>query len=121
MIYPNVDWEKEMYKTMGFSHRATLSARGGNKNVKYYGLVSYLHEGDMFNRIDNGKGYDPNYNFDRFNFRSNIDFNLTKTTKLSVDFSGFYSQKNTNFNNEGSTSRADQWIWSATYFLAPKL
>lgn len=121
MIYPNVDWEKEMYKTMGFSHRATLSARGGNKNVKYYGLVSYLHEGDMFNRIDNGKGYDPNYNFDRFNFRSNIDFNLTKTTKLSVDFSGFYSQKNTNFNNEGSTSRADQWIWSATYFLAPNL
>ncbi|MDR0394322.1 MAG: TonB-dependent receptor [Tannerella sp.] len=120
-IYPNVDWEKEMYKDMGFSHRATLSASGGNDNMKYYGVVTYLHEGDMFKRINNGKGYDPNYNFDRFNFRSNIDFNLTKTTKLSVDLSGFYSQKNTNYNNEGSTGRADQWMWSATYFLAPNL
>ncbi|MDR0574085.1 MAG: TonB-dependent receptor [Tannerella sp.] len=120
-IYPNVDWEKEMYADMGFSHRATLSASGGSDNVKYYGLVAYLHEGDMFRNMNNGKGYDPNYNYDRFNFRSNIDFNLTKTTKLSVDFSGFYSQKNTNYNNDGSTSRADQWMWAASYFLAPNL
>ncbi len=121
VIYPNVDWEKEMYADMGFSHRATLSASGGSDNVKYYGMVAYLHEGDMFRNMNNGKGYNPNYNYDRFNFRSNIDFNLTKTTKLSVDFSGFYSQKNTNFNNEGSTGRADQWMWSASYFMAPNL
>jgi TonB-linked SusC/RagA family outer membrane protein len=121
LIYPNVDWEKEMYAAMGFSHRATMSARGGSNNVKYYGMVAYLHEGDMFRNMDNGKGYNPNYNYDRFNFRSNIDFNLTKTTKLSVDLSGFYSQKNTNYNNEGSTGRADQWMWSASYFLAPNL
>ncbi|WP_080904680.1 TonB-dependent receptor [Parabacteroides sp. Marseille-P3160] len=121
VIYPNVDWEKAMYDDMGFSHRATLSAQGGSKNVKYYGMLAYLHEGDMFKNYNNGKGYDPNYNYDRFNFRSNIDFNLTSSTKLSVDLSGFYSQKNTNFNNEGSSSRADQWMWSATYFLAPNL
>jgi TonB-linked SusC/RagA family outer membrane protein len=120
-IYPNVDWEKEMFETMGFSHRATLSAQGGSNNVKYYGMLAYLHEGDIFRNMDNGKGYDPNYNYDRFNFRSNIDFNLTRTTKFSVDLSGFFSQKNTNFNNEGSTGRADQWMWSATYFLAPNL
>lgn len=120
-IYPNVDWEKELYKTMGFSHRATLSARGGNKTVKYYGQVSYYHEGDMFNKIDNGKGYKPNFNFDRFNFRSNIDFDLTKTTRLSVDFSGFFSQKNATYSNEGSSDRADQWMWGATYSLAPNL
>jgi TonB-linked SusC/RagA family outer membrane protein len=120
-IYPNVDWEKEMYAAMGFSHRATLSAQGGSNNVKYYGMLAYLHEGDIFRDMNNGKDYDPNYNYDRFNFRSNIDFTLTKTTKLSVDLSGFYSQKNTNYNNEGSTSRADQWMWSATYFLAPNL
>lgn len=121
VIYPNVDWEDAMYKDIGFSHRATLSARGGNQTIQYFGMLAYLHEGDLFEDYDNGKGYEPNYNFDRFNFRSNIDFNLTKTTRFRLDLSGYYSQKNTNFNNEGSSGRADQWMWSATYFLAPNL
>lgn len=120
-IYPNVDWEDAMFKDMGFSHRATVSARGGSKSVKYYGLLAYTHEGDLFEDFDNQKGYDPNYNFDRFNFRSNIDFQLTKTTKLQFNLSGYYSQKNTNWNNEGSTGRADWWMWAATYYIAPNL
>jgi len=120
-IYPNVDWEKEMFKTMGLSHRATLSARGGSDAVQYFGSFAFLHEGDMFKRYDNGKGYYPNYNFDRFNFRSNIDLKLTRTTKFSLNLAGYYSVKNTNYNNEGSTSRADAWMWRATYGLAPNL
>lgn len=120
-IYPNVDWEDEMFKTMGFSHRATLSAQGGSKAVQYFGSLAYLHEGDMFEDYDNGKGYEPNYNYDRFNFRSNIDIKITNTTKLKISLSGYYSQKNTNYNNEGSTSRADAWMWRATYGLAPNL
>lgn len=120
-IYPNVDWEDEMFKDMGFSHKATLSARGGSKSVQYYGLLAYLHEGDMFEDYDNYKGYEPNYNFDRFNFRSNMDIKLTNTTKLKLNLSGYFSQKNTNWNNEGSTSRADWWMWAATYYMAPNL
>jgi len=120
-IYPNVDWEDEMYKTMGISHRATLSAQGGSDAVQYFGSLAYLHEGDMFTDYDNGKGYYPNYNFDRFNFRSNIDIKLTKTTKFSLNLAGYYSLKNTNYNNEGSTGRADSWMWNATYGLAPNL
>lgn len=120
-IYPNVDWEDAMFKDMGFAHKATLSARGGSKAVQYYGLLGYTHEGDLFEDYDNGKGYEPNYNFNRFNFRSNIDIQLTNTTKFKLNLSGYFSQKNTNFNNEGSTSRADAWMWSATYSLAPNL
>jgi len=120
-IYPNVDWEDEMFKTMALSHRMTLSAQGGSKAVQYFGSLAYLHEGDMFTDYNNGKGYDPNYNYDRFNFRSNIDIKLTNTTKFKLNLSGYYSLKNTNYNNQGSTSRADSWMWSATYRLAPNL
>lgn len=121
LIYANVDWEDAMYDDVGYSHKATLSASGGSKTIQYFGSLTYLHEGDMFKHYDNGKGYEPNYNFNRFNFRSNIDINLTKTTVFRLGLSGFYSQKNTNFNNEGSTSRADAWMWRATYGLAPDL
>ena len=121
VIYPNVNWEDEMFRDMGFAHRATLSARGGSKAVQYYGLVGYTHEGDLFEKYDNYKGYDANYNFDRLNFRSNIDFTLSKTTKFKLNLSGYYSQKNTNWNNEGSTGRADAWMWAATYRFPPNL
>ncbi|MEE4285627.1 MAG: TonB-dependent receptor [Mariniphaga sp.] len=121
VIYPNVDWEDAMFKDIGFSHRMTLNAQGGSKAVQYFGSLAYLHEGDMFEDYDNYKSYDPNYNYDRFNFRSNIDIALTRTTKFKLNLSGYYSQKNTNFNNEGSTSRADAWMWRATYGLAPNL
>lgn len=121
VIYPNVDWEDAMFKDIGFSHRMTLNAQGGSKAVQYFGSLAYLHEGDMFEDYDNGKGYEPNYNYDRFNFRSNIDIALSKTTKFKLNLSGYYSQKNTNYNNEGSTSRADAWMWNATYGMAPNL
>ncbi len=118
-IYPNVDWEKAMFKEIGMSHRATINVQGGSDFVKYFGSLAYLHEGDMFKKYDNYKGYKPNYDFDRFNFRSNLDFKLTKTTNLKVNLSGYYSQKNTNYNNEGSTGNADQWMWAAAYSMPP--
>ncbi len=118
-IYPNVDWEKAMFKDIGMSHRASMSVQGGTNFVNYFGSLSYLHEGDMFKKYENNKGYKPNYDYDRFNFRSNLDFKLTRTTNLKVNLSGFYSQKNTNFNNEGSTGNADQWMWAALYSMPP--
>jgi TonB-linked SusC/RagA family outer membrane protein len=121
LIYPNVEWADALFKDFGVSHRATMNIRGGSKAIQFFGSLAYLHEGDMFEDYDNGKGYYPNYNFDRFNFRSNIDALLTETTKLKFDISGFYSLKNTNYANEGSTSRADWWMWAAAYRLAPNL
>lgn len=119
-IYPNVDWEDAMFKSLGVNtHRFTVSARGGTKRLQYFGSMAYLHEGDMFKYYPNYKTYSPNYNFDRLNFRSNIDFQLTNTTKIKMDLSGYFSRKNTNYNNEGSTGRADHWMWSATYSKAP--
>ena len=46
---------------------------------------------------------------------------LPISTKFKLNLSGYYSQKNTNYNNQGSTSRADAWMWRATYGMAPNL
>lgn len=122
LIYPNVDWTKEMFEDFALNtHKVSGNIQGGTKKIKYFGSLAYMHEGDMFRDYDNNKPYDANYNFDRFNFRSNVDFDLTKTTRLKFDLAGFFSRKNTNWNNEGSTGRADQWMYSASYFLAPNM
>jgi TonB-linked SusC/RagA family outer membrane protein len=119
LLYPDIDWADAMFKSAAWSHRFNLSLTGGTSFINYFGSLSYLHEGDMFEDYDNGKGYDPNYNYDRFNFRTNFDMKITPTTKAKVNLSGYFSQKNSNYNNEGSTSGADQWMWAAAYGLPP--
>jgi TonB-linked SusC/RagA family outer membrane protein len=90
-IYPNVDWEDELLKDFAQDYRINLSVRGGNKTAKYFGSLAYQTVSDIFDggRYDNGRGYLGEYRYDRFNFRSNIDFNITKTTELSVNLAGF--------------------------------
>lgn len=121
ILYPNVDWEKAMFRDISWSHRANLNVTGGTKFVKYFGSLAYLNEGDMFKRYDNHKGYDPSYAFNRFNFRSNLDFQLTRTTKLAVNLSGLFSQKNTNYSFNNTSSGTNPLAWAAAYRFPPDM
>jgi|AGTN01.1.fsa_nt_gi TonB-linked outer membrane protein, SusC/RagA family/TonB-dependent outer membrane receptor, SusC/RagA subfamily, signature region len=122
-IYPNVNWAEALFDDVAWSQRTALNLTGGTDFVNYFGSVAYLHEGDMFRDYDNFKGYSPNYNFDRFNFRTNLGFNLTKTAKLKVDLSGYYSIKNTNnsYRQESSGGTNNPMVWAAAYSMPPDI
>ncbi|WP_397364531.1 SusC/RagA family TonB-linked outer membrane protein [Olleya sp. R77988] len=114
-IYPNVDWEDELLKDYAQDYRVNLSVRGGNKTAKYFGSLAYQTVEDIFDggRYDNGRGYLGEYRYDRFNFRSNIDFNITNTTELSVNLAGFYGIRE----NPGSLGN----VTNGLYLIAPSL
>jgi len=118
-IYPNVNWTDALFSDFSLSHRAALNVQGGTNFVSYFGSVTYLHEGDMFKQYENNKGYKPNYNFDRLNFRSNLDFKLTKTTKLQVNLSGYFSQKNTSNSYHNTNSSSNPIAWASAYQFPP--
>ena len=121
-IYPNVDWEKAMFKDMGISHRATLNVNGGTDVVKYFGSISYLNEGDMLRKwLPNEEDYKPSYGFQRFNFRSNLDFTLTKTTKLQVNLSGYLSTKDVNMAWTQYNIGTQGQMWAAAYRMPPDI
>ena len=50
--------------------------------------ADFLHEGDLFDVMDNGRGYQSGYGYNRINVRSNFDFQLSKTTVFKVNLSG---------------------------------
>lgn len=91
--YPNVDWQDVMLNDIATSFKTNVSVSGGSDFVKYYGNLGFLRDGDIFATQDLGQGYDPDFKFDRFNYRSNLDFNLTKTTKLTVNLAGSYGSQ----------------------------
>ncbi|SFF17395.1 TonB-linked outer membrane protein, SusC/RagA family [Spirosoma endophyticum] len=119
ILYPNVDWKNAMFKDVSWSQKANLNVTGGTKFVKYFGSLAYLNESDMFKKYENNKNYDPSYSFNRFNFRSNLDFRVTGTTNLKVNLAGFYSQKNTNYSYASGTSGTNPLAWAAAYRFPP--
>lgn len=113
LIYPNVNWRDALLKDMAQDHRVNLSVRGGGENAKYFGSLAYQKVSDIFDgaSYDNGKGYESEFSYDRFNFRSNIDFDITSTTEFSVNLGGFYGIQQTPGNLN--------LVTNAIYELAP--
>lgn len=89
-LFPDTDWFDETTNDFAYSQKYALTVSGGTKFVKYFGSLSYLQEGDVLRTQDFGQGYDPNFSYDRYNFRSNLDFTITPTTTFSVNLAGYY-------------------------------
>jgi TonB-linked SusC/RagA family outer membrane protein len=90
-IYPDVDWAEEVLKDYATDARVNLSVRGGSEFAQYFASLAYQSVSDIFNgnKHPNGKGYNGDFSYERFNYRSNLDFKITSTTKFSVNLSGF--------------------------------
>ena len=111
--YPNVDWADWMFKDVAYSENANVSMSGGTSFVKYYASIDYQHEGDLFKEYDNGRGYQTTYGYDRVNMRSNLDFQLTKTTLLKTNLFGSYGVK------QGPRTDYEYNIWGSVYTTPP--
>ena len=92
-LYPNVDWFKELFNKYGNSNRVNLNVRGGSSTANYYISAGYYNEVGMFKR-DEVQAYNSSINFNRYNFTSNVNVDLTKTTKLELGINGFLTNGN---------------------------
>ncbi len=88
LLYPNVNWYKAMTRPNWLRTQHNLNFSGGSKMAKYFVSVGYMFEDGMFKNFNTPSGYRTTPSFTRYNFRSNLDFNLTKTTTLSLRLAG---------------------------------
>lgn len=123
--YPNVDWQRTMFKKSVMSYNANLNVSGGTKFVKYFASVDFANEGDLFKSFDTGRHYDRSISFNRVNVRSNLDFNITPTTVFKVNIAGS-NGKQTNpwergheWDNGSSLGWQMSQMWAAVYNISP--
>jgi len=112
--YPNVDWQSELFKDYAMAYTSNVNISGGTSHVKYFASVDFLHEGDLFRKWDNNRGYQAGYGFNRINVRSNLDFQLTKTTVLKANIAGSYGVKQQPWGVDDHSFAASQ-LWQAAY------
>ncbi len=117
--YPNVDWQKALFKDFTMSYNANINISGGTKFVKYFASADFVHEGDLFKIYDNGRNYNSGYGYNRVNVRSNLDFNLTKTTVLKVNLAGSNGIRKSPWSNSVNSEWQIGQQWSGAYNIAP--
>lgn len=92
-LYPNVDWVHTMFKDQASTTRVNVSVSGGTPSVRYYVGGSFYTEGSILN-VQDADTYDANMRYTKYNFRANVDINITKSTELSLSLANLYSTKN---------------------------
>lgn len=120
--YPNVDWQDALFKSTAMAYNANVNVSGGTKLVKYFASVDFHNEGDLFRVYPNNRGYDGGYSYNRLNVRSNLDFNITKTTVFKVNLAGSTGMQKTPYNNTNANSSSDWSVaqqWAGAYNIAP--
>ncbi|HRZ97038.1 MAG TPA: TonB-dependent receptor [Paludibacter sp.] len=117
--YPNVDWQDVLFKDYATSNNVSLNVSGGNAFVKYFTSADFVHEGDLLEEWDNGRNYQSGYGYNRLNVRSNLDFQITKTTQFKVNISGSNGIKKSPWNQTNSSDWAVAQQWAGAYNIAP--
>ena len=92
-LYPNVDWVHTMFKDQASTTRVNVSVSGGTPTVRYYVGGSFYTEGSILN-VQKSDTYDASMRYTKYNFRANVDINVTKSTELSLSLANLYSTKN---------------------------
>ncbi|GAA4299065.1 SusC/RagA family TonB-linked outer membrane protein [Aestuariibaculum suncheonense] len=80
-FHPNVNWVDEALRGSGTKMNFNTSFRGGSDKVLYYAAINYQAENGLYD--DKGlEEYETQIKYDRVNFRTNLNIDLTSTTDL---------------------------------------
>jgi len=112
IIYPNTDWVDYILKPSSFQTQENINISGGTKAVKYFVSLGYLKQDGLFRVFDLPDN--NNYSYNRYNYRVNLDVDVTQTTKLSLTAGG-----RSEFRNEPLADEPQFSIWRNIYFAQP--
>ena len=91
MIFPNVNWYDEIFKSQTFNTKVNLNVQGGGAIATYYVAGGYDHETGLLN-VDPNNTFTSNININRFHIRTNVTFKLTSTTTLETQIYGQFEK-----------------------------
>ncbi|MFA5815771.1 MAG: TonB-dependent receptor [Bacteroidales bacterium] len=83
--FPDVDWYGEFLKPFAPQQQYKLSLRGGTSTIRYFVFMGATSQDGLYKYTDVNAQYSTNPRYSRYNLRSNVDVDVTKTLLVSVD------------------------------------
>ncbi|EEX46322.1 SusC/RagA family TonB-linked outer membrane protein [Bacteroides finegoldii] len=103
-FYPNVDWIDETFRDMGVSNKYNIEFTGGGSKFRYYAMLGLMTDKGFVANANMNDGYSTQDKYSSANLRTNLDIDLTSTTKLKLNLLGSLSES-----SRPGTSSTDLW------------
>ncbi|HVG17356.1 MAG TPA: TonB-dependent receptor [Chitinophagaceae bacterium] len=90
---PNVNWYDEVLRKRAPVSNYNLSFRGGNETAKYFVLLNNINSQGLFKNFGDMDDESANSRYSRYNFRANIDVNLTRRLSATLLLGGTIEER----------------------------
>ncbi len=93
--HPDINWYDRIFKPSSQQYNTNIDITGGGESIKYFvSGGAFSQNGNLYNFENEGDKVNNNYYYRRFNLRSNLDVQATKTLKLRLDFRANFNRIN---------------------------
>ena len=113
-LHPDVNWRDVILRDYTWNQQYFLSASGGGQVARYYISTGFTTKDALFKQDKSLNKYDTNVRYNKFNFRANVDVNITPTTTLSLNEEAYIITQN--YPGYGNDSKL---LWQAQANLTP--
>ncbi|MDE6162651.1 MAG: SusC/RagA family TonB-linked outer membrane protein, partial [Bacteroides sp.] len=110
--FPDIQWADYIMKNATLQSQHNLNISGGTDRVRYFISAGAYTQGGLFSEFN--LPYNLSYQYRRFNYRTNLDMDVTKTTTLSLNISG-----NVNNSDQPRTSQGSSGLIKNMYYATP--
>lgn len=93
IMYPDTDWNEYLYKDASLQTQHNINISGGTSRVKYFASLGVMYQDGMMKTLP-GLDYNGNYTYTRYNLRTNLDIEVTKTTQMKLSIGGIVGDTN---------------------------
>ena len=112
IMHPNTDWVGTFLRKASLRTQHNFNISGGTDRVKYFISAGFFNQGGMYKYTKIDRDHDVNASDTRYNFRSNLDFNITQDFKAVVQLS-------TQINNIRTPGLGNSNLWKEISWATP--
>lgn len=93
VFFPDRDVWSDYCKEFAPQYKFDVNASGGNSRAKYFINASYIKQDGIFKTLSKDQlGYQAGFGDERLNYRSNIDYKITRNLSAHLNVSGYVSK-----------------------------
>lgn len=112
LLYPNVNQREYIFRDFYSQTQHNVSISGGTEKVRFFTSLGYMFQDGMLKKFES-LDYNHNFSHNRFNYRTNLDIEVTNTTDLSINLGGRVSAIHEPIAHNDGLWR--QVVWSQPY------
>ena len=97
ILYADTDWTDLLIKNSALQTQHNMTISGGSDRVRYFASLGVFTQKGLFETFhENDRGF----SYNRYNYRINMDIDVTKTTSMKINLGGRLTDKTEpNYNN----------------------